>query len=1158
MSKFFFILFFVAFSIESFPQSFDNPEGMKKPMRRFYEFYKERAYPNDTVDYDARIKAIRQMDNLIHSKNSKELMLALQPEWRNIGPFNIGGRIKSVAIHPKKDGWVYVGAAAGGIWRTTNGGESWEPIFDFENGIAFGSIAIDPNNPDIIYAGTGEAVLNSSVVYLGAGLFKSTDEGKTWNVVGLTNVGAFSKVYVHPMNSNLVVAGALKRNHGFYISSDAGKSWEKRFNGSVSDVSINPKNPNEFIIGVNSSGVYFTSDAGLSWEERNTGLDDNIGRVSVQFAPSNPDIVYALMEIRGLGYIYRTENKGKSWQRVYTGTDDFFRGQGFYNNFIEVHPTNPNIVIAGGIDLFRTFSGTTWNNVTFGYSGGNVHVDQHHAAFDPKNPNIIYLGNDGGMYKSIDLGTNWTAINTNLQVTQFYGISIDYSKRNLTYGGTQDNGTIGNRNDIWSIVSGGDGFRVAVDQTNPNIFYGFSTPGGNIVPYRLNFSTGNYKYLTDGLNYNDNIWDPPIYVDPTDNYTIYHGRTKLYASYSQGDYWSDMQVKTSGGRFTAIAVSPLDNGIIWAGTSNGELFLSDDGGYIWKRVSDNGLINRWIKDIELSRENKNVAYVVYSGFGTSHVFKTTNLGASWIDIGFGLPDVPVNAIALHPENEKMIFIGTDIGVFASFNDGKDWFPYGRNLARSPVTDIGFNDYFIGQPSIKLRAATHGRSIWEVDVTEEIITEPEITAPAGGEVFTSSTGNVISWYGFKPPVKVEFTHNNGVEWLKIADNVQSNNLHWNVPNIPSIYCRIRVSSISDPSQVKISNTFSIELLEIGSIIKYGSVSFIPYGLAYDGKNGLWVTSFYQNKLNKLNATTLTVEKAEISLPPQAGNMFFTDITMDRNRGVLFLHRMNDSSGLGGEIVVVDTNGNFIKKFVSPGKNYPIGLELVDGKLIVGDRDMKNEFSQRILMVADSSNGNVISTFLNPFNKNYGPRGLCYDQKEFVYQICTDFPSSGALTSAFLMRINKSNLSKEVARFPLQSQDGLINARGIDYDPADKNFWVSDFGGNIYKIAGFETVLSANENALKTEKLLFETKIYPNPLSDFAIISFRNQTDGDKKIKIRLKNSLGVNIFDLYDQILQPKQSDFVNLNTLQIPSGFYLITFEIDGNSTITEKITIIK
>lgn len=1157
MRKLLFLLILLT-SFELIAQNLENVQGMKKPMRRFYEFIKERTYPNETIDYDARIKAINQMHNLVHSKNSKELMLALQPEWKNIGPFNIGGRIKSVAIHPTKEGWVYVGAAAGGIWRTTNGGENWEPIFDYENGIAFGSIAIDPNNPEIIYAGTGEAVLSSSVVYLGAGIFKSTDEGKTWNVIGLADVGAFSKVYVHPMNSNLIVAGAVKRNHGFYISTDAGKSWIKRFSGSVSDLSINPKDPNEFIIGVNSEGVYFTSNAGLNWEERNTGLDGNIGRVSVQYAPSNPDIVYALMEIGGLGYIYKSETKGKSWQRVYTGTDDFFRGQGFYDNFIAVHPTNPNIVIAGGIDVFRTFSGTTWNNVTFGYSGGNVHVDQHHAAFDPKNPSVIYLGNDGGMYKSTDLGTNWTAINNNLQVTQFYGMAIDHTKRNLTYGGTQDNGTLGNRNDTWNFVSGGDGFRVAVDHTNPNIFYGFSTPGGNIVPYRLNFSSGNFKYLTDGLNYNDNIWDPPIYIDPTDNYTVYHGRTRLYVSYSQGDNWSDMQLKTSGGRFTAIAVSPLDNGIVWAGTSNGELFVSDDGGYLWKRVSDNGLINRWIKDIEVSRENKNVAYVVYSGFGTSHVFKTTNLGASWLDIGYGLPDIPVNAIAIHPENEKMIFIGTDIGVFASFNDGKDWFPYGRNLARSPVTDLAFNEYFIGQPSIKLRAATHGRSIWEVDVTDENITEPEITAPAGGEVFTSTTSNVISWYGFKLPVKIEFTYNNGSEWIRIADNVQGTSLLWNVPNIPSIYCRIRVSSVSDPNQVKVSNTFSIKLLETGSIVKYGSVSFIPYGLAYDGKNGLWVTSFYQNKLNKLNATTLTIEKAEVSLPPQAGNMLFTDITMDRNRGILFLHRMNDSSGLGGEIIVVDTNGNFIKKFTSPGKNYPIGLELVDGKLIVGDRDMRNEFNQRILMVADSSNGTVISSFTNPFNKNYGPRGLCYDQKEFIYQICTDFPSSGALTSAFLMRINKSNLSTEVSRFPLQSQDGIINARGIDYDPSDKNFWVSDFGGNIYKIAGFETVLSVKDNEAVSDKAKIETKIYPNPLSDFAIISFRNQTNEDFNINIQMKNSLGIKISDLYNQSLQSGQSDFINLNTLNIPSGFYYITFEIEGNTTITKKIVIIK
>ena len=310
----FFSMILIAFQ-SSFSQTDDEIRVTRKPkpLLRILEFNKER-FGDGPAQPESRIKAINQSNNiLLNNSKNKAFLQAQQPEWQSIGPNTLGGRVRSIAHHPTKTGVVYIGAAAGGIWKTTDGGNNWLPIFDNENSIAFGSIAIDKQNPKIIYAATGEMVIGGGTPYFGSGIYKSTDEGSSWRLIGLSDVSAFCKIFVHPVNSNIIVAGGSVTSGGFYVSTDAGLSWEKRYDGNVTDISINPSNSDEYFIGVNGSGIFYTTDLGKTWGKRITGISDIGGRISVQASASNFNTVYTLLEkSNSNGIIYKSTNKGQN------------------------------------------------------------------------------------------------------------------------------------------------------------------------------------------------------------------------------------------------------------------------------------------------------------------------------------------------------------------------------------------------------------------------------------------------------------------------------------------------------------------------------------------------------------------------------------------------------------------------------------------------------------------------------------------------------------------------------------------------------------------------------------------------------------------------------------------------------------------------------
>jgi len=1011
-----------------------------------------RAFPFGRVPQNARQAALDYVESKMRTHGDALQSIA---QWEAIGPFNIGGRVRSIAVHPTDGRTVWIGAADGGVWKTTDQGSSWTPVMDFENAIAMGALCVDPSNPNVLYAGTGEMSSNIDA-YSGAGVYKSTDGGATWKGSGLTTVGAFSRMIVHPRNPNLVLAGATKNNGGLYRSEDGGATWMRTYSDMVSDITFNPNDENEIWIGTMSKGVWRSTDGGKTFSLSSTGLGvDTVGRISIQVAASNPSILYAMAnESAGSAAytrIYKSTNKGSSWSIVLNNSPNILNSpnaQGWYNHAIGVDPDDPNVVIALGISLARsTNGGDSWQYQNT-YGGFPVHPDQHCIAFDPSTPDVIYLGNDGGMYRSVDNGASYTDISQGLAITQFYGFATDQNRTSVTMGGSQDNGTMtaaGQR------LSGGDGGYCFYDPTDGNTFY---TSSQEASFYR--FEGGSGTALRTGLDPTEqgNMWMAPWTIDATNNQNLFCVLQTIYASYNRGDEWIPTTRKFTG-LGSAISISTVDNNVIWAGSNRGEIAVSTDGGANWfDRTDATGAPRRGVTSFAPSLTSASTVYMSVSGFFTEHVYKSTNFGETWTSIGHGLPDIPFNAVALHPDDESIVYAGSDIGMFITTDGGGNWASYSNGLPRAAVVALE-----VHKGERKLRAATHGRSIWQIDL-ERPTFDPSITSPSGGEVWMGGTRHAISWSGFTGNVNLDISLDGGSTWLRLGKDLVGPAFSWVVGDTLAPYAMVRATQIGDPTRTAMSRTFSITRYTVGGVLATSSVRGVPYGICYDGEN-LWATDFGSKTLLRIDPTTL-VPNGTLELQLTGGDSLFTDLAYSRSRNHFFIHKLNNTTAAnpGGYLYEVDRDGKQIGRWRSPAA-YPIGL------VSLAEYDASSPY-----LFATDRNGNQAAYFFDfesldpaltvatPFatvprttRVELGPRGATNGpQPGSVYQVITDFTGS-ALQSALGVKLDAQTLDAQGCELSLTSpSDGrYYNARGIEFDPRDSNLWVSDYSGNIYKVA-----------------------------------------------------------------------------------------------------------
>ncbi|MFN8445859.1 MAG: hypothetical protein U0175_34025 [Caldilineaceae bacterium] len=740
----------------------------------------QRAFPLDTLPRAGAAIAAQEVQALMAVQAAETL-----PRWQNIGPaaltgslmgshkINVSGRVRAIVVDPRNSNVVYIGAAQGGVWKTSDGGNSWTPLTDNQASLAMGALALDPNNPDVVYAGTGEATYGQDNYY-GAGILKSSNGGQSWVRLGIdafSGVG-IAKIIVDPANSNrLFVASGLVGNEGasrppvgIYRSEDGGQSWTGVLTCSdcegASDLVLAGNN---LFAGVRGYGVFRSQDGGTQWGLLTNNIpnrqNDTLGRVMLDGSKSNSNIVYASLQLiipnqYDGAVVVRTTDGGNNWSQVKVGPElyNFCGEQCWYSHEIAVNPANPNQILLGGqADYAGTPPNFTIRRVIVGVDATNnaltdltpndspahsLHPDMHVIAFDPQNAQIVWAGGDGGVVRSTDGGQTWQTRNNGLATMQFTGIAVDPNNDQIIQGGMQDNNkafTVNGGTTLqWTAVDRGDGGFALIDPFASNIWYGTRFNKTFQRNDQGQNNTGDWEFYLTGIDNQDrSLFYIPIAADPSTAGTLYLGTYRLYKTTDRGGSWSPISEDLTSGTssLSAITVAPSDPQTIYVGSSQGDMRVTTNGGASWQIITGPKLPLRFVSRIAVSATNPRVAYLVFNGFNShtpqypGHVFKTTDGGANWQDISSNLPDIPLLSIVLDKKKASTIYVGSDVGVFRSSNDGGSWEPFNNGMPNVAVVDLALN-----KAGTKLFAATHGRSVFRVSLDESVTASGSLYLP----------------------------------------------------------------------------------------------------------------------------------------------------------------------------------------------------------------------------------------------------------------------------------------------------------------------------------------------------------------------------------------------------------------------------------------------
>ena len=696
-------------------------------------------------------------------------------KFRNIGPAFLSGRIADIVTHPQNENVWYVAVGSGGVWKTENAGTTWSPIFDDQSTYSTGCITLDPSNPSTVWVGSGENVGGRHVAY-GDGIYKSTDDGKTWKNMGLKSSEHISEIIVHPDNSDVVwvaVQGPLWNKggeRGLYKTTDGGKNWKRVLGNNewtgATDIMIDPRNPQilyaatwdrhrtvaALMGGGPGSGIHRSDDGGVTWKKLSTGLPtSNMGKIGITISPQQPDVVYAAIELdRTNGAVYRSSNRGESWTKM-SNTVSGGTGPHYYQELYASPHEFDRLYLMNVRVLTSNDGGKTFAQLP----ERNKHSDNHAIVFKKEDPNYIMLGTDAGIYESFDAAKTWRYIK-NLPLTQFYKVAVNNAAPFYhVFGGTQDNGSAGGpsatderegiANKHWYKTLFADGHQSATDPVYNDIIYAETQQGGL---HRIDLTTGEQVSIQPqagvGEPHERFNWDAPILVSPHNPARLYFASYRVWKSESRGDDWEpisgdltrnedritlpimgrqqswdnawDVGAMSNYNTITSLAESPVQEGLLYAGTDDGFIQVSENAGETWRSVPVTllGLPDRsFVNDIKADLYDANTVYVALDnhkeGDFNPYLFKSTDKGMTWKSIANNIPKrTLVWRLVQDHVNKNLLFAATEYGVYSSLNGGDSW----QKLPGTPT--ISFRDITIQKRENDLVAASFGRGFFVLD------------------------------------------------------------------------------------------------------------------------------------------------------------------------------------------------------------------------------------------------------------------------------------------------------------------------------------------------------------------------------------------------------------------------------------------------------------
>jgi len=714
-------------------------------------------------------------------------------KFRSIGPALASGRVIDLAVNPNDNSIIYAAVACGGIWKTTNSGIKWTPIFDNYPSFSIGCLQLDPCNPNVIWAGSGENNSQRSVSW-GDGIYRSIDGGKSWTNMGLKKSEHIGKIVINPKDPNMVYVAAQGPlwgpggDRGLYKTTDGGKTWEQSLkiseNTGVSDIVMDPRDPNvlyassyqrrrhvwTLINGGPEGAIYKTVDGGKTWDKLTSGLPGGyVGRIGLAIAPSKPDIVYALIEAaEDAGGFFKTTDRGASWSKVY----NYQAGSAQYYQELFCDPIDPDKVFS--VDTYTKYTedgGKTWKNLGL----KERHVDDHALWIDPKNTRHLFIGGDGGIYETFDHGETWRFFE-NLPITQFYRVAVDNTYPfYYVYGGTQDNATIGGpsrtmntggiMNQDWFFTKEGDGFQTRIDPKNPDIVYSQAQYGSLV---RFDRKSGERIDIQPQEDKGEELrwnWDSPLIISPHSNTRLYFAANKLFRSDDMGSSWKKIsgdlsrqidrnQLEVMGkiwdpeavaknastslyGNIVALSESPMKENLVYVGTDDGLIQVTENSGESWSKVeSFSGVPEKtYVSDIFTSQHDENVVYACFDNHKMAdfkpYVLRSDNKGKSWISISSNLPENgPAYCIVEDHKNKNLLFVGTEFGIFFSVDGGAKWTQLKGGLPTIPIKDIE-----IQKRENDIVLATFGRSFYVLDNYSALQETSKETIDAAAKIFS---------------------------------------------------------------------------------------------------------------------------------------------------------------------------------------------------------------------------------------------------------------------------------------------------------------------------------------------------------------------------------------------------------------------------------------